>query len=92
MITANNINSNRYVTCSSASATDSPLGAYRDLTRPGLYSDDPQTPVTAVLSFFPPIAPKEHPEFRDEALLYEETSTRIAQLRDDMQAAEQRAE
>ncbi|EKD52488.1 MAG: hypothetical protein ACD_62C00004G0008 [uncultured bacterium] len=41
MITANNINSNRYVTCSSASATDSPLGAYRDLTRPGLYSDDP---------------------------------------------------
>ncbi len=59
----------------------------------GLYSDDdPQTPVTAVLSFSPPIAPKEHPEFRDEALLYEETSTRIAQLRDDMQAAEQRAE
>jgi len=46
----------------------------------GLVSDDPQVPVKALLTFIPGLAPKTNPEFRDEAILCERTSTRIQQL------------
>jgi uncharacterized protein YjlB len=46
----------------------------------GLASDDPDHPVKVLLSFTPGIAPKSKPEFRDEAIVYERTTKRLAQL------------
>ncbi len=46
----------------------------------GLVSDDPMQPVEALLHFTPGLAPKTKPEFRDEAILYDRTSERIAEL------------
>ncbi|MBI3618671.1 cupin domain-containing protein [Candidatus Peregrinibacteria bacterium] len=46
----------------------------------GLASKDPEVPVRVLLHFSPSLAPKSKPEFRDEAILYERTSERIAQL------------
>jgi quercetin dioxygenase-like cupin family protein len=46
----------------------------------GVVSDDPETPVKALLTFSPGLAPVSQPEFRDEAILHARTSERIEEL------------
>jgi mannose-6-phosphate isomerase-like protein (cupin superfamily) len=46
----------------------------------GLASKDPQVPVRVLLHFSPGLAPKSKPEFRDEEILFDRTTQRIAEL------------
>ena len=46
----------------------------------GIVSDDPNTPVRAILTFTPGLAPKDHPDFRDEQIVHNRTSKRLQEI------------
>lgn len=46
----------------------------------GIVSDDPDVPVKALLTFFPGMAPKNQPAYRDEKIIHPRTSTRLMEL------------
>lgn len=46
----------------------------------GIVSDNPDVPIRALLTFTPSLAPKEHPEFRDEEIVHQRASDRLREI------------